>query len=227
MKVFKERKLETVSLSPNIVAAFAKVHQRILKECVSTTVYSDDMIQIGPLCGGRNEPESSPDTPEDAEKNTREFFFSVHLSGDASHLWYLALDRDEIQGIAEGKVTALPLWGCQDPTCGFKTFNQDSSCHWCDFDGARGNYQAERITPEEEPLPMFDEEMIKVIVAEEEPDEAAFADRTPEEIEAVMKARAIQKFIEEHERNPPPPSSSINSLTISAWLKSLPLPEEE
>jgi len=98
-----------------------QVHQYIEREEWFTTTPSDDCIQIGGLCGGLMDDDSG------------RFSFSVHLEDNSPYVWDIALTPAEIKEIVDGKLTAIPLWCCSNESCGYKTYLEDITCHWCDY----------------------------------------------------------------------------------------------
>lgn len=100
--------------------------QRLIQDRDEATLLpSDDSIQVGCLCGGLMEDGSS------------RFYFSVHLPDNRPYVWDIALTHDEIARIANGELTRLGLWCCVARECGFKTYIEDMTCHWCDYGGDR------------------------------------------------------------------------------------------
>ncbi|MBM4070528.1 MAG: hypothetical protein FJ271_16465 [Planctomycetes bacterium] len=121
----KPRILREVALPPEVVASLQEVHQCIERRDEVTTIPTDDCIQIGCLCGGL------------MDDGSGRFYFSVHLADNSPYVWDIALTEAEIKEIVDGKVTAISLWSCANERCGFKSYIEDITCHWCDYGGDR------------------------------------------------------------------------------------------
>jgi hypothetical protein len=121
----KTRILRQVTLPQEVVTSLQEVLECIERGDEVTTIPTDDSIQIGPLCGGL------------MDDGSGRFFFSVHLADNDPYVWDIALTAAEIQKIVRGKMTAIPLWCCADERCGFKSYIEDITCHWCDYGGDR------------------------------------------------------------------------------------------
>jgi hypothetical protein len=65
------------------------------------------------------------------------FYFSVHLAWQSPYKWDIALTPAEIRSIVAGRLESIPLWCCADQKCGFKTYLENMTCHWCDYGADR------------------------------------------------------------------------------------------
>jgi hypothetical protein len=121
----KPKNLRPVKLPAEVIASLRDVLAMIERGDEVTTVPTDDCIQEGPLCGGL------------MDDGSGRFYFSVHLEQNAPYVWDIALSPAEIEAIAVGNVDQIPLWCCTNPRCGFKTYIEDITCHWCDYGADR------------------------------------------------------------------------------------------
>jgi hypothetical protein len=80
----------------------------------------DDAIQIGGLCGGRDRRENPP------------FYFSWHPGNSRRCRWYFSLHEFEIENIADGNLTELPLFACDSSDCQCGDEDPDFKCFHCD-----------------------------------------------------------------------------------------------
>jgi len=119
------RVLREVPVPPEVVASLREVRELIESGDEATTTPTDDCIQVGCLCGGLMDDESG------------RFYFSVHLVDNSPYIWDIALSPSEIVDYVEGKKNTMNLWCCQNQACGFKTYIQHITCHWCDYGGDR------------------------------------------------------------------------------------------
>src|SRR5579871_4660684 len=102
----KPRVLKQVELPQEVVTSLAGVLQCIERGDEDTTTPSDDLIQIGCLCGGP------------LDDGSGRFYFSVHLHDNAPYVWDIALTRADITEIVRGARKTIPLWCCADEQCG-------------------------------------------------------------------------------------------------------------
>jgi hypothetical protein len=117
--------LRPVKLPSEVITSLRDVHAMVERGDYVTTAPTDDCIQEGPLCGGL------------LDDGSGRFYFSVHLEGNSPYVWDIALSTAEIRAIATGTLDQIPLWCCTNPKCGFKTYIEDITCHWCDYGGDR------------------------------------------------------------------------------------------
>ncbi|HEV8603754.1 MAG TPA: hypothetical protein VGQ99_00215 [Tepidisphaeraceae bacterium] len=83
----------------------------------------DDAIQVGSVCGGRVGNEPHP------------FVLTYDLPGDTDRgRWSLTLHPTEIEDIADGVLTSLPMYCCTSPACRCKFREADEYCFHCDYE---------------------------------------------------------------------------------------------
>ena len=90
-----------------------------------------DAIQVGHVCGGR------------FGKEIRPFVLTYYPPGDTDRgRWFLTLHPTEIEDIADGVLSALPLYCCASPECRCKFREPNDHCSYCDYesDPARGTF---------------------------------------------------------------------------------------
>jgi len=117
-----------------IPPAFAKAMQEVVALIESgddtISIESDDLIQIGDVCGGLY----------NAGEQRFGFCLCIRLpDGEAIEdqggtvEWYFYLSRDEIAKIATGAVSSLRMWRCSPYDCGRRWSQSDGYCPHCDF----------------------------------------------------------------------------------------------
>jgi len=117
----KPKDYKAVAIPDNVVKDLTRVHEWIEADDETTKIPTDDGIQIGCLCGGL--------------MDDGRFYFSVHI--DNPYKWDIALTRDDIRRIVNGEHSEISRWCGRNPECGFKTYIEDITCHWCDYGGDR------------------------------------------------------------------------------------------
>src|SRR5262249_4234041 len=94
----------------------------------TTTMESDDLLQIGDVLGGLYKPDESG------------FGFCMCLRQDDGEAardscgtieWCYYLTPDQIEGIAKGEITRLPMWQCSVMDCG-RRWSEPDGCPRCD-----------------------------------------------------------------------------------------------
>jgi hypothetical protein len=117
--------LRRVKIPGQIINDLKEVYEAIQRKDEVTLEDTDDGIQVGCLCGSFMDDDSG------------RFYFSVHLKGNSPYVWDIALSPQEIAKIIAGRKRTLALWCCANPDCGFKTYIEEITCHWCDYGGDR------------------------------------------------------------------------------------------
>ena len=112
------------------VVAMRQVAELIEAGDETTTVESDDSLQIGDVMGGLY------------RADERGFGFSMCVRRDDGEAacdnrgtieWCYYLTPAQIDGIATGKITQLPMWRCSDADCRRRWSEPDGYCPRCDF----------------------------------------------------------------------------------------------
>ena len=81
-----------------------------------------DAIQVGNVCGGW------------IGKGLRPLVLTYYPPGDADRgRWFLTLHSTEIEDIADGVLSSLPMYGCTSPDCRCKFREPDDHCSNCDY----------------------------------------------------------------------------------------------
>lgn len=97
------------------------VAEQIRARSPSTRIPSDDLLQCDVAYGGLLDP------------NGTSFGFAYFHSADRSPSWYLTLESDQIQQIADGTITELMLWKCDLKRCPTRSTAPDFECTYCEF----------------------------------------------------------------------------------------------
>lgn len=123
----KEKKLEEVVLPQDLIDWFGLVYRGINRKDEGTQIESDDCIQYGEdnfAYGGL------------IDKKKRLFMFTYFPVGSLQNKgsWTFELTENQINDIAQGKLTTLMLWACQHKGCQIKSDKQDRACFYHDYE---------------------------------------------------------------------------------------------
>jgi hypothetical protein len=96
------------------------------------SVESDDLLQIGDICGGLYS----------ADEQKFGFSFCCRLADNDDEAladeggtieWYFYLSKNQIAEIAEGTTCRINMWRCSTRDCGRRWSEPDGYCPRCDF----------------------------------------------------------------------------------------------
>lgn len=113
---------ETVEIPENLSSFLAEVHQMILDNHEETAIESDDLLQCEFAYGGL----------KDSQTGIYSFTYFPDEKG-VRNKWEFALNKPEMEQIANGEIKELKLWACKDSGCGCKFSAENDSCFYCDW----------------------------------------------------------------------------------------------
>ncbi len=108
-----------VTLPSEFIDFICQIQQRIIRgDASATTTESDDLLQCDCAYGGLY------------DVDEKRFGFRYSPIDDVT--WDIDLDANQIAQIADGRVTELKLWQCEDETCECLHAAEDAYCINCD-----------------------------------------------------------------------------------------------
>lgn len=128
-EVPKQKQQETVKIPPRLFKFLRYANHLIVNEYDAATTQSDDLIQTeefrGWLVGYGG-------LIEEGGSRFSFTYFSEPKQTDKK--WELELTKEQIAGIASGRLTELTLWACTTPNCGCKFQKPEDTCFYCDYE---------------------------------------------------------------------------------------------
>jgi hypothetical protein len=119
---FNDKKLEKVSLPKKLIDFFKQVNTDIVNKVEATQIESDDLIQNDFVYGGL------------LDQGGSDYIFTYYpVVSSTTNYWCFILSTTEIKDIAEGKITTLNLWACQQNGCQNKFMNKTDTCFSHDY----------------------------------------------------------------------------------------------
>ncbi|MCU0713260.1 MAG: hypothetical protein MUC43_14460 [Pirellula sp.] len=119
----KGKSMEQISepVPPALRLFLQEVAEQIRVGSPSTKIPSDDLLQCDVAYGGL------------LDQGGTRYGFAYFHSADRRPSWYLMLESDQIQKIADGIATELLLWKCDLKRCPTRSTMPDFQCSYCEF----------------------------------------------------------------------------------------------